>query len=264
MRTATSRERSSPAARRRRAKRPGPPPRARLPRATAFRPFPLAALPGLSHRGARDSSTRGAASTPPAAMLDCAGMNVLVRPARERGDYDACVRLQREVWGLSDLEITSAIQLVATVHAGGSLLVAESAGETVGLLLRLRRAAGRRGPPALGHAGRAPGGPRPRRRAAPQVGAAGGGAPPRPAPRHLDVRPDAGAERPPQPPPPRAPWPARSCRTSTGPRAPRCTTASRPTASSSGGSSTARASHGGRPVRRRRRPTSAPSPRSTR
>jgi predicted GNAT superfamily acetyltransferase len=59
-------------------------------------------------------------------------MNVLVRPARERGDYDACVRLQREVWGLSDLEITSAIQLVATVHAGGSLLVAESAGETVG------------------------------------------------------------------------------------------------------------------------------------
>jgi predicted GNAT superfamily acetyltransferase len=65
-------------------------------------------------------------------MLDCAGMSVLVRPARERGDYDACVRLQREVWGLSDLEITSAIQLVATVHAGGSLFVAESAGETVG------------------------------------------------------------------------------------------------------------------------------------
>jgi chorismate synthase len=65
-------------------------------------------------------------------MLDCAGMSVFVRPARERGDYDACVRLQREVWGLSDLEITSAIQLVATVHAGGSLFVAESAGETVG------------------------------------------------------------------------------------------------------------------------------------
>jgi predicted GNAT superfamily acetyltransferase len=59
-------------------------------------------------------------------------MDVLVRPARNRGDYDACVRLQREVWGLSDLEITGALQLVATVHAGGLLLVAESAGEVVG------------------------------------------------------------------------------------------------------------------------------------
>jgi chorismate synthase len=62
-------------------------------------------------------------------MLDCPRMSVLVRPARERRDYDACVRLQREVWGLSDLEITSAIQLVATVHAGGLLLVAESPGD---------------------------------------------------------------------------------------------------------------------------------------
>jgi chorismate synthase len=59
-------------------------------------------------------------------------MDVLVRPARDRADYDACVRLQREVWSLSDLEITSAIQLVATVHAGGALLVAESAGEVLG------------------------------------------------------------------------------------------------------------------------------------
>jgi chorismate synthase len=58
-------------------------------------------------------------------------MEVRVRPARERDDYDACVRLQREVWGLSDLEITSAIQLIATVHAGGLLLVAESPGEGV-------------------------------------------------------------------------------------------------------------------------------------
>jgi predicted GNAT superfamily acetyltransferase len=58
-------------------------------------------------------------------------MEVTVRPARERDDYDACVRLQREVWGLSDLEITSAIQLIATVHAGGLLLVAEAPGEGV-------------------------------------------------------------------------------------------------------------------------------------
>jgi chorismate synthase len=64
-------------------------------------------------------------------MLDSDPVEVLVREARERGDYDACVRLQREVWGLSDLEITSAIQLVATVHAGGLLLVAEIPGEGV-------------------------------------------------------------------------------------------------------------------------------------
>jgi len=56
-------------------------------------------------------------------------VDVLVREARERGDYHACVGLQREVWGLSDLEITSAIQLAATVHAGGLLLVAEAPGQ---------------------------------------------------------------------------------------------------------------------------------------
>ena len=32
-------------------------------------------------------------------------MELLVRPARDRRDYDACVQLQREVPGLSDLEI---------------------------------------------------------------------------------------------------------------------------------------------------------------
>ena len=53
---------------------------------------------------------------------------VAVREARGREDYEACVGLQREVWGLSDLDITSAIQLIATVHAGGLLLVAEPAG----------------------------------------------------------------------------------------------------------------------------------------
>jgi predicted GNAT superfamily acetyltransferase len=56
-----------------------------------------------------------------------------IRPAREARDFQACVDLQRVVWGLSDLEITSAIQLVATTHAGGLLLVAEDgAGELVG------------------------------------------------------------------------------------------------------------------------------------
>ncbi len=50
-----------------------------------------------------------------------------VRAARGHADVDACVELQRTVWGLSDLEITGAIQILATVHAGGLLLVAEAA-----------------------------------------------------------------------------------------------------------------------------------------
>jgi len=54
-----------------------------------------------------------------------------IRPARDRGEIDACVELQRVVWGLSDLEITGAIQLRATVHAGGLLLVAEESGRIV-------------------------------------------------------------------------------------------------------------------------------------
>jgi predicted GNAT superfamily acetyltransferase len=60
-------------------------------------------------------------------MLDCSAVSgdIEIRPARDRADYDACVSLQRVAWGLADLEITSAIQLLATVHAGGLLLVAE-------------------------------------------------------------------------------------------------------------------------------------------
>lgn len=52
--------------------------------------------------------------------------SVTIREACDRADYDACVALQRAVWSLADLEITSAIQLLATVHAGGLLLVADS------------------------------------------------------------------------------------------------------------------------------------------
>jgi len=48
-----------------------------------------------------------------------------IRLARERADFDACVLLQRAVWGLDDLEITSALHLIATIHAGGMLHLAE-------------------------------------------------------------------------------------------------------------------------------------------
>jgi len=50
---------------------------------------------------------------------------VTLRPARTRADFDACVRLQQAVWRLADLEVTGAIQLIATTHAGGLLLLAE-------------------------------------------------------------------------------------------------------------------------------------------
>lgn len=59
--------------------------------------------------------------------------DVRIRRAATRADCDSCVLLQRAVWGLSDLEITSAIQLIATTHAGGLLHVAESPeGQAVG------------------------------------------------------------------------------------------------------------------------------------
>lgn len=61
------------------------------------------------------------------------GDEVRIRPAKDPADFDVCCDLQRAVWGLSDLEITSGIQLIATTHAGGSVLLAEAAdGKPVG------------------------------------------------------------------------------------------------------------------------------------
>jgi predicted GNAT superfamily acetyltransferase len=58
---------------------------------------------------------------------------IQVRPARDRADFDVCVTLQRVVWGLADLEVTSALQLIATTHAGAILQLAETpAGQVVG------------------------------------------------------------------------------------------------------------------------------------
>ena len=53
-----------------------------------------------------------------------------IRLARDRSDFDTCVLLQKVVWGLADLEVTSAIQLIATTHAGGILQLAETEGGT--------------------------------------------------------------------------------------------------------------------------------------
>ena len=61
------------------------------------------------------------------------GDEVRIRLARDRADIDSCVLLQRAVWGLGDLEITSAIQMIATTHAGGIVQIAESdSGQALG------------------------------------------------------------------------------------------------------------------------------------
>jgi predicted GNAT superfamily acetyltransferase len=54
-----------------------------------------------------------------------------IREVRDRRDLDACVELQRTVWGINDLEVTGPIQLIATLQAGALLLVAEDAGERI-------------------------------------------------------------------------------------------------------------------------------------
>ncbi len=38
---------------------------------------------------------------------------IVVRPARARADYDACVLLQRAVWGLEDSEIPESVILAS-------------------------------------------------------------------------------------------------------------------------------------------------------
>jgi predicted GNAT superfamily acetyltransferase len=53
--------------------------------------------------------------------------SIRIHAAAGRSDLETCVTLQRAVWGLSDLEITSTLQLTATLHAGGLLHLAETA-----------------------------------------------------------------------------------------------------------------------------------------
>jgi predicted GNAT superfamily acetyltransferase len=59
--------------------------------------------------------------------------DIRIRLARTRSDFEACIPLQRAVWGIGDLEVTSAMHLIATVHAGGIVHLAEAAdGKIVG------------------------------------------------------------------------------------------------------------------------------------
>jgi predicted GNAT superfamily acetyltransferase len=59
--------------------------------------------------------------------------DIVVRLAQSPADYEGCVELQRQVWGLSDLEIASTLQLIASTLAGGTVQVAATAeGRLVG------------------------------------------------------------------------------------------------------------------------------------
>ena len=53
--------------------------------------------------------------------------SIRIRAASSRADLETCMTLQRAVWGLSDIEIASTLQLTATLHAGGLLHLAEAA-----------------------------------------------------------------------------------------------------------------------------------------
>jgi chorismate synthase len=72
---------------------------------------------------------------------------IRIRLAEGRSDCDACVPLQREVWGLQDLEITSALQFLSGIHGGALLHLAENPdGELIGFAWAF---------PAIGAGGRA-------------------------------------------------------------------------------------------------------------
>src|SRR4030095_14823356 len=110
LRTVPSRESSSEAVRLSLSRSPGPAGRPRLERAT---PAPPPFSCGACHPAAGRDSSPEAACRADARLPLAMAASLQLRTARARADYDACVRLQREVWGLSDLEITSAIQLIA-------------------------------------------------------------------------------------------------------------------------------------------------------
>jgi predicted GNAT superfamily acetyltransferase len=58
---------------------------------------------------------------------------MLIREATSHRDLDEVTGIQREVWNIEDIEIVGRIQLKASQHAGGSVLVAEApSGEIAG------------------------------------------------------------------------------------------------------------------------------------
>lgn len=62
-------------------------------------------------------------------------MNYLIRPCTTRGELAACVTLQKQIWGYSDLEVYPARLFVNLGHIGGHVLAAFTpAGRAVGFV----------------------------------------------------------------------------------------------------------------------------------
>lgn len=61
-------------------------------------------------------------------------MSIEIRDFRERSDYEACVRLQMEVWGFAEAEAVPALHLVALHHFGGVSIGAFDGSRMVGFV----------------------------------------------------------------------------------------------------------------------------------
>ncbi len=71
------------------------------------------------------------------------GDEIVIRQGGSRADIDTCENLQRAVWGLTDLEVTSTLQLVALLYSGGLLHLAERPdGRAVGFALAIPAVSG--------------------------------------------------------------------------------------------------------------------------
>ncbi len=57
---------------------------------------------------------------------------ITIRELRTMPDINATVELQKAVWGMTDVEVSSPHTLRAIVHAGGAVIGAEAAGRLVG------------------------------------------------------------------------------------------------------------------------------------
>src|SRR6202790_3239373 len=62
---------------------------------------------------------------------------VVVRKCQALEEFDACVALQREIWGEADLEVEPATLFVVAAHTGGQVLGAFDGERLVGYTLAI-------------------------------------------------------------------------------------------------------------------------------
>ena len=62
-------------------------------------------------------------------------LSIEIRECTTPAEFDACVGLQREVFGLPDLELSPRRHLIVTMHAGGWTLGAFTEGKLIGFVL---------------------------------------------------------------------------------------------------------------------------------